>query len=220
MTDYNYTQEKMREIAIGAARSILREHGVSEPRFCSPEAALDHLDDFAREHPERTAAIWYLGASDNQIKLFKREWNKARPAYNPISIIPGNISEELTSEETIASATMTPNSFVLGSYVAKIEQINETHKILTIMNKDNKRRPYSVNVPIERSNKEILEDANPIIKNFQLEDLVIDQLVEIYKMQAESKGSHNPLEFNGMVRRVTKNMFWRLQQEPLNLITI
>lgn len=68
-------KSSMRRFAIGAARSEMRRAEYSTERM-TPEAALRILDDLARKDRHSEASIWYLNASDNQIKLFKREWRK------------------------------------------------------------------------------------------------------------------------------------------------
>ena len=66
-------QQKMRQVALGAARSEMRRLGM-EPIDKDADAALQVLDDLDRMEPDLVASIWYSGASNNQIRLFKREW--------------------------------------------------------------------------------------------------------------------------------------------------
>ena len=74
-----YTLKEMREIAHGAARAQMRKMGI-EPSERTAQEALAALDDLWRENWYLVAAIWYAEASDNQEKLFRREWK--RWAYN------------------------------------------------------------------------------------------------------------------------------------------
>lgn len=67
-------QTEMRQVAIRAIRSEARQTG-REPETFDAETALTILDDIFRIDPEVIASLWYGDASDNQIKLFKREWN-------------------------------------------------------------------------------------------------------------------------------------------------
>jgi hypothetical protein len=68
-------QSEMRQIAIGATRSQLRRLNI-DPRKASSDDALEALDDIYRVEPELIASLWYGNASDNQIRLFRREWEK------------------------------------------------------------------------------------------------------------------------------------------------
>lgn len=70
-------KKEMRETAIGAARSQARRNGC-RPENLSAKEALGVLDDIYRVDPQVVASIWYGNASDNQIKLFCREWNAWR----------------------------------------------------------------------------------------------------------------------------------------------
>lgn len=63
-------QSEMRKVAAQAARSELRKREL-EPTLGSAEHI---LDDLARSEPDLIASMWWKGASDNQIKLFRREW--------------------------------------------------------------------------------------------------------------------------------------------------
>ncbi len=63
--------------AIGAARGHFRNSG-QKPERISSDSALKALDDLARIDPRLLVSIWYLRASANQIKLFKREWDEWR----------------------------------------------------------------------------------------------------------------------------------------------
>jgi hypothetical protein len=69
-----------RRMAIGAARSEIRRRGDSV-KGVSADDALKILDDLSRTDPKLEAVYWYEMAtdelaSDNQIKLFKREWKQ------------------------------------------------------------------------------------------------------------------------------------------------
>ena len=65
---------ELRQIAIGAARSYLREKGV-DPTTASAQSALTALDDVARDS-SLVVSGWYKAASGNQIKLFSQEWRR------------------------------------------------------------------------------------------------------------------------------------------------
>ena len=67
------TKTEQRQIAAGAARSIMRRAGM-QPISAPADDALIVLDDLTRSAPDTIAAQWYLQASDNQIALFRREW--------------------------------------------------------------------------------------------------------------------------------------------------
>jgi hypothetical protein len=58
-------------------RSDLRGHNIC-PLQVSAENALDVLDDLGRSIPGLIASQWYAKATENQIRLFKREWNRWR----------------------------------------------------------------------------------------------------------------------------------------------
>lgn len=63
------------ERAIAAARGQLRHSGVN-PSTCSAGEAEAVLDDLGRIGIE--AGIWFRNASDNQVKMFRKEWKKWR----------------------------------------------------------------------------------------------------------------------------------------------
>ena len=65
-------EQRRRETAIRAARAQLRSNG--QPMTL--ENAERVLDDMARTQPQLVAAQWWQTASDNQIKLFRREWRQ------------------------------------------------------------------------------------------------------------------------------------------------
>jgi hypothetical protein len=67
--------QEIRQIAAGAARSYLRSMAI-DPKTTDQSQALAALDDLARKDKDTIAATFYLKASDNQIKLFCKEWNK------------------------------------------------------------------------------------------------------------------------------------------------
>jgi hypothetical protein len=71
-----YNQAGLREIALGAAKAILRNQG-RKPESLAYTVGLAVLDDLTRQYQykDRYCAIWYSGANANQIKLFRREWN-------------------------------------------------------------------------------------------------------------------------------------------------
>ena len=64
-----------RATARAAVRSQLRKSGI-DPKMVDANTALKLLDDLERINPELIASLWYSMASDNQIKLFRSEWNK------------------------------------------------------------------------------------------------------------------------------------------------
>lgn len=68
-------QEK-RSIALGAAKSQLRCMGVTIDRSVPFDDVLRVLDDMHRAEPDLIASQWYATASDNQIKLLRREWRR------------------------------------------------------------------------------------------------------------------------------------------------
>jgi len=85
------TMATMRDTALGAARSIIREKGLP----MTLKTAERVLDDYAREYPQSYAGAWWLKASDNQYKLFKREWRKwldAERMYREINTMAGAIN--------------------------------------------------------------------------------------------------------------------------------
>ena len=62
-------------MAMGAVRNeLLRTARIDAET--SADEALDVLDDLARTEPELVASQWYLHASNSQLILFAREWNK------------------------------------------------------------------------------------------------------------------------------------------------
>lgn len=69
------TKQQQRQTAIRAARSQARRLGIDPTAVGSPQA-LQILDDMARVEPGAVASIWYANATDNQICLFCREWDK------------------------------------------------------------------------------------------------------------------------------------------------
>jgi hypothetical protein len=66
---------EMRRVATGAVRSQLRRQGIN-PKTVDADSALRMLDDIYRVDPELIASLWYGEASNNQIKLFKKEWRQ------------------------------------------------------------------------------------------------------------------------------------------------
>ena len=68
-------KNEQRRVALGAVRSQMRRVGIN-PKTASSDSAYAVMDDLARSEPNLIASIWYLDASDNQVKLFIREWNK------------------------------------------------------------------------------------------------------------------------------------------------
>ncbi len=71
------TYAEVRGFALGAVRSYCREHNI--PLVMSDTDAVKVLDDMVRQDsaPQKCYwALWYRGASETQIALFKREWRK------------------------------------------------------------------------------------------------------------------------------------------------
>lgn len=71
--DGEMTQAERRNITLGAVRSYIRENGAN-PVDMSAEEAWQYLDNLAREEPLLIASKFYLECSENQWKLFRREW--------------------------------------------------------------------------------------------------------------------------------------------------
>lgn len=69
------TKQQQRQTAIRVARSQARQMGIDPTAVTSPQA-LKILDDLARVEPALAASVWYTNATDNQIVLFCREWDK------------------------------------------------------------------------------------------------------------------------------------------------
>ena len=70
-------KQEQREIAIGAVRSELRRAGV-RPELVDWAGAFRVLDDLLRVEPTLIASRWYALATDNQLRLFKQEWERWR----------------------------------------------------------------------------------------------------------------------------------------------
>ena len=68
-------QEK-RSIALGAARSQLRHLGISLNSSVTFDDALCVLDDLHRAEPSLIASRWYANASEYQLTLLRRDWNR------------------------------------------------------------------------------------------------------------------------------------------------
>ena len=68
-------QTEKRQTAIGATRSQMRTMGIN-PKSENSQEALTVLDDNARSEPNLIASEWYIEASDNQIRLYKKDWNE------------------------------------------------------------------------------------------------------------------------------------------------
>jgi len=68
--------KEKRAIALGAARSQLRRMGVPIDQSVPFDDALAVLDDLHRSEPDLIASQWYAQASENQIKLLRREWRR------------------------------------------------------------------------------------------------------------------------------------------------
>ncbi len=68
--------KEKRAIALGAAKSQLRRIGVTFETSVPFTDALAVLDDLHRSEPDLIASQWYATASDNQIKLLRRDWKR------------------------------------------------------------------------------------------------------------------------------------------------
>jgi len=78
-------KSRQRNIALSCIRSVLRSND-ADFLSISEKDALDILDDLARTEPDLIASIWYLSASENQVNLFKKEWNKMRVGWRELHI--------------------------------------------------------------------------------------------------------------------------------------
>lgn len=83
-----YTVAEMRQTALGAVRSQIRRQG-GDPKSYTGDEALDVLDGMFTEHERGSRELdlihahWYARATaensrDNQLRLFKREWEAWR----------------------------------------------------------------------------------------------------------------------------------------------
>ncbi len=75
-TPTGMTMQEKRSIALGAVRSQLRRLGVSIDRSISIDDVLCVLDDLYRAEPDLVASKWYANASEYQITLLRRDWNR------------------------------------------------------------------------------------------------------------------------------------------------
>jgi len=75
-TNRRMNMQEKRAIALGAARSQLRRLGTPLDHSVAFHSVLKVLDDLHRSEPDLIASQWYANASDNQIKLLRREWRK------------------------------------------------------------------------------------------------------------------------------------------------
>ncbi len=70
------TYTEMRQIALGAARSYLREHGIV-PEVATEDDAERALDEICRTEDSLTCYVWWVQCeSKNQTRLFRAEWRK------------------------------------------------------------------------------------------------------------------------------------------------
>lgn len=75
MADIKQTQTEQRELALSATRGVARQKKFN-PEKLSADDMLLLLDDWSRtDRGESPACNWYRQASDNQIRLYKREHN-------------------------------------------------------------------------------------------------------------------------------------------------
>jgi len=76
-------QRQMRRVAQQAARGYLRRRGINH-EAATVDSAWSALDDLWRKDRELIASQWYIGASENQYRLFAREWrafNKEKKSW-------------------------------------------------------------------------------------------------------------------------------------------
>jgi hypothetical protein len=70
-----FSKAVKRDVALSAARAQMRRMGMA-PETKTAEDALKVLDDLARVEPFLMAVSWYTEANENQIRLFKKEWEE------------------------------------------------------------------------------------------------------------------------------------------------
>ncbi len=68
--------KEKRSIALGAAKSQLRHLGVSLERIVPFDDVLCVLDDLYKAEPDLIASQWYANASEYQLTLLRRDWNR------------------------------------------------------------------------------------------------------------------------------------------------
>ena len=67
---------ELRKIALGTARSLLREKGL-DPLICSAFVAESFLDDFCRNNPDNLASVYWKDFDGlKEWRGFKRDWRK------------------------------------------------------------------------------------------------------------------------------------------------
>lgn len=71
-----YNKAQQREIALSAVRGEIRSAQHRDPSKVSAQDALLILDDIARRDPDLIAAMWYLAASETQLRAFVRDWRR------------------------------------------------------------------------------------------------------------------------------------------------
>lgn len=69
------TWAERRDIAIGATRAQMRNNGLTT-KDMTLDRAERTLDELTRANPNLVASHFWLEASDNQYKLFCREWKR------------------------------------------------------------------------------------------------------------------------------------------------
>jgi hypothetical protein len=75
-------QVEQRSIALRAVRSQLRRMGIAIDAFLPFADVLKVLDDLSRSEPDLVASQWYSKATDQQIRLLRKEWREAvKPVY-------------------------------------------------------------------------------------------------------------------------------------------
>lgn len=71
------TAEQRRAEILSAVRGEMR-HVHFRPEDADSDGMIRFVDDLARRDPDGGIGRWYLGASENQIKLFCRDWRRWR----------------------------------------------------------------------------------------------------------------------------------------------
>ena len=77
-------RSEQRKIALGVVRSIARENHY-DMLMMTGDVAHAILDDFARTHPQMWASEWYYTATDNELRLFYRDWSRWRHELQALS---------------------------------------------------------------------------------------------------------------------------------------
>lgn len=81
MNTTHYTINELRQIAVSGMRGTIRARG-DNPDAVSADDALDILDDMCRLDPALLMCVWYLNASETQLKKFEKEWRQYSMRYS------------------------------------------------------------------------------------------------------------------------------------------